>query len=68
VRLATSIAAAVEQQSVTANEVSANPERMAMVSKEMESASSSMQQAARDLSRLGAELNTAISCFEVKQA
>jgi len=66
--MATSIAAAVEQQSVTANEVSTNPERMAMVSKETESASSSMQQAARDLSRLGAELNNAISCFEVEQA
>jgi len=68
VRLATSIAAAVEQQSVTANEVSANPERMAMVSKETENARSAVQQAARDLNRLGAELNSAISCFEVKQA
>ncbi len=64
-QMATSIATAVEQQSVTANEVSRNVENMAMVSKETEDASASMQQAAQELTQLGAELSSVISWFKV---
>lgn len=65
--MATSIATAVEQQSVTANEVSGSVERMAMVSRETEDASTSMQQAAEELAQLGSELNKSISWFEVNE-
>ena len=61
----TSIATAVEEQSVTTNEVSGNVESMAMVSRDTEAASKSMQQAAQDLAQLGSELNEAISWFKV---
>jgi len=64
-QMATSIATAVEQQSVTANEVSASVENMAMVSRETEEASTSMQQAAEELAQLGTELNKTISWFAV---
>ena len=65
--MATRIATAVEQQSVTANEVSGSVERMAMVSRETEDASTSMQQAAEELAQLGSELNKSISWFEVNE-
>ena len=64
-QMATSIATAVEQQSVTANEISCSMESIAMVSRETEDASMSMQQAAQELAQLGAELNQTISWFEV---
>ena len=66
-QMATSIATAVEQQSVTANEVSGNVEKMAMVSRETEDASTTMQQAAQELAQLGTELDKAISWFAVKE-
>ncbi|MEN8178250.1 MAG: methyl-accepting chemotaxis protein [Pseudomonadota bacterium] len=66
-QMATSIATAVEQQSVTANEVSGSVESMAMVSRETEDASTSMQQATQELVQLGAEFNKTISWFEAKQ-
>ena len=66
VKMATSIATAVEQQSATANEVSDSVESMAMVSHETEEASTSMQQAAQELAQLGAGLDKTISWFAVK--
>ena len=63
--MATSIATAVEQQSLTTNEVSGNVERMAMVSRETKDASTSMQQAAQELAQLGTELEKTISWFAV---
>ena len=64
-QMATIIATAVEQQSVTANEVSGNVENMAQVSRETEAACSSMQRAAQELAELGSELNKAVSWFNV---
>ena len=64
-QMATSIATAVEQQSVAAHEVSGSVERMAMVSRETEDASTTMQQAAQELVHLGTELNNSISWFKV---
>ncbi|MCP5417996.1 MAG: HAMP domain-containing protein [Chromatiaceae bacterium] len=64
-QMATTIATAVEQQSVTANEVSGNVESMAQVSRETEAACSSMQRAAQELAELGSELNKAVSWFNV---
>ena len=64
-QMATSIATAVGQQSVTANDVAGSVESMATVSRETEDASTSMQQAAQELAHLGTELNKTISWFEV---
>ncbi|MBL3527781.1 MAG: methyl-accepting chemotaxis protein [gamma proteobacterium endosymbiont of Lamellibrachia anaximandri] len=66
-QMATSIATAVEQQSVTANEVSGSVENMAMVSRETEEANTSMQLAAQELAQLGSDLNTTTSWFEVNE-
>ncbi|MEJ1399452.1 MAG: hypothetical protein Q2484_11210, partial [Candidatus Sedimenticola sp. (ex Thyasira tokunagai)] len=60
-----SIATAVEQQSVTANEVAGNVDGMAIVIRETESASISMLNAAQELAQLGAELKKTISWFQV---
>ncbi len=64
-QMAVSIATAVEQQSITANEVSSNVESMAMVSRQTEEASTSMQTSAQELAQLGIELNKTISWFKV---
>jgi len=64
-QMAVNIATAVEQQSITANEVSSNVESMAMVSRQTEAASTSMQTAAQELALLGIELNKTISWFKV---
>ncbi|MEJ1364352.1 MAG: HAMP domain-containing methyl-accepting chemotaxis protein [Candidatus Sedimenticola sp. (ex Thyasira tokunagai)] len=64
-QMAASIATAVEQQSVTANEVAGNVDGMAIVIRETESASISMLNAAQELAQLGAELKKTISWFQV---
>ncbi len=66
--MAASIATAVEQQSVTANEVSGSVENIARVSRETVDANTTMQKAAQELAQLGAELHNTISWFEVKKA
>jgi len=64
-QMAADIATAVEQQSMTANNVSGSVDKMASVSKETEEASTSMQKEAQELAQLGTELNKAISWFKV---
>lgn len=64
-QMAASIATAVEQQSVTASEVSGSVENIARVSTETKEANIMMQRAAQELAQLGAELHSTISWFEV---
>jgi|GEM_PF-1870767 len=64
-QMAADIAKAVEQQSMTANDVSTNVEKMAQVSKDTQNASTSMQKETEELALLKDELNKTISWFKV---
>ncbi len=66
-QMATHIASAVDQQSLSANEVSGSVESMASVSRETQDASTLMQQAIQELTQLGSGLNKTILWFKVNE-
>ena len=61
------IAAAVEQQSAAAGQISVSMEEIVQVSRSTDQSSSALQQAASELDALGRDLSDAMSWFVVKR-